>query len=256
MENQNEIEIDLLDLFHYLMKKVWIIVAVCILFGAVGAVFTMKVMDEEYTAETRMYILNQSLSSSLGSLSYSDFQISDKMMQDYLVLIQGRNVTQEVIDILGLDMTREHLSSLVTVQALESSRVLQIKVTDTDPQRAADIANCIREVAGRQIKSIMDVDAVNLVYEAEVPTAKSGPSVTKNTILAAMVGFILCFGVFVVIYLLDDTIRTEEDVSRHMGLNVLGVIPVSNEMGGLAKQVATNSRRSKQTAGKRSVRNK
>ena len=256
MEKQNEIEIDLLDLLRFLMKKVWIIVAIAVLLGTAGAVFTKNVMEEEFTAETRMYILNQSLGSSIGSISYSDFQVSDKMMQDYLVLMTGKNVTQEVIDTLGLDMTRSELSDKVSVSAIGTSRVLQIVVTDTDPQRAADIANCIREVAGKQIKKIMDVDAVNLVYEAEAPTRKSGPSVMKNTVIATLIGVIVCAGVFVVIYLMDDTIRTEEDVARHMGLSVLGVIPVSSEMGGLAKQASANGRRSKLTDGKRSARNK
>lgn len=242
MEQQNEIEIDLLDLMRYLIKKVWIIVAVTVLCAAIGAGYTMNFVDEEYTAETRMYILNQSLSNSLGSISVSDFQVSDKMMQDYLVLMTGKNVNQEVIETLGLDMTIKDLSEMVSVSAIDSSRVLQIVVVDTDPQRAADIANCIREVAGKQIKDIMDVDAVNLVYEAEAPTTKSGPSTMKNTAIAALLGMVVCAGIFVVIYLLDDTIRTEEDVERHLGLSVLGVIPMSNEMGDLAKKAVSKGK--------------
>jgi len=234
MENQNEIEIDLLDLGRYLLKKAWILVAALVLFAAIGAGFTMYGMDEQYTAETRLYILNRSLADSM-SISASDFTISDKVLQDYMVLMTGRNVTQKVIDTLQLDMTRTQLTDKVSISAINSSRVMQIVVTDTDPQRAANIANCICEVASTQIKDIMDVDAVNLVYEAEVPTHKSGPSVTKNTAIAAILGFILAAGIFVVIYLLDDTIRTEEDVARHLGLSVLGVIPQSTEMANLAK---------------------
>ena len=234
MENQNEIEIDLLDLGHYLLKKAWILVAVLVLFAAIGAGFTMYGMDEEFTAETRLYILNRSLADSM-SISASDFTISDKVLQDYMVLMTGRNVTQKVIDTLQLDMTRTELTDKISISAINSSRVMQIVVTDTNPQRAADIANCICKVASEQIKEIMDVDAVNLVYEAEVPTQKSGPSVTKNTAIAAILGFVLAAGVYVVIYLLDDTIRTEEDVARHLGLSVLGVIPQSAEMGAMAK---------------------
>ena len=235
MKNQSEIEIDLLDLGRFLTKKLWIIVAVAVLFAAIGTWYTACMMEDRYTADTQMYILKQSASSSTGSLSYSDFQISDKVMQDYMVLITAKNVMVETIERLGLDMTWKELSNKISVSAIGTSRVLQIVVVDTDPQRAADIANCVREVAGRQIKNIMDVDAVNLVYEAEAPTSKSGPSVNRNATLAALVGLLICVTVFTVIYILDDTIRTEEDVERHLGLGVLGVIPASDEIANMAE---------------------
>ena len=238
MENQYEMEIDLLDLLYYLSKKIWILIAATVLFAMAGATFTKYVMDEQYTAETRLYVLNRSSSSALSglgaALAVSDFQISDNLLEDYLVLLSGRNITDEVLEILNLDMTRDELSKLITVKSINNTRVFKIQVTDTDPQRAADIANCVREVAGRQLESVMNVNAVNLVYEAEVPQKKSGPSVTKNTMIAALLGLVAAAGVFVVIYLLDDTIRTEEDVQRHLGLSVLGVIPLDKEMSNMA----------------------
>lgn len=238
MENQYEMEIDLLDLFYYLSKKLWIIIVTTLVFAVAGAAFTLYVMDEQYTAEARLYILNRSASASsamdMANLAVADFTISDKLLEDYLVLFKGRNVTQEVLDVLKLDMTRTELSKIISVNAINNTRVFQIKVTDTDPQRAAEIANCVRKVASRQLQSIMDVDAVNVVYDAEVPQVKSGPSVTKNTMIAAMIGLVLAAGIFIVIYLLDDTIRTEEDVERHLGLSVLGVIPLSKEMSNMA----------------------
>ena len=84
-----------------------------------------------------------------------------------------------------------------------------------------------------QIKQIMDVDAVQTVYEAEVPQEPSGPNTMKNTALAGILGLVIAVGIYVVIFIMDDTIRTEEDVTRYLGLGTLGVIPVSTEMGTL-----------------------
>lgn len=252
MENNNEIEIDLLDLFYYLKKKVWLIVAACMLFMVLGAAVTTFFMKDEYTARTRMYVLNRSSESGLSS---SDYSISNYMVMDYEVLITGENVTREVIDTLNLDMTTGELTDKISVSAIDSTRVLQIVVVDTQPQRAADIANCVREVASKQIKAIMDVDAVNLVYEAEVPAQKSGPSLTKNTAIAAVLGIVAAVGVLVVIYLLDDTIRNEEDVERYLGLGVLGVIPISAELGNMAKSSGSTKKKGKKPAAKRPATN-
>lgn len=240
MEKQNEMEIDLIDLFYYLKKKIWIIVATFVGCMLAGMIYTAAFVDVEYTASTRMYVLNRS---SENSVSSSDFSVSNYMINDYEVLITGQNVTKEVIEQLSLNMTASQLTKMISVEAIDSTRVLQIGVVDTDPQRAADIANCVREVASIQIKQIMDVDAVNLVYEAEVPQQKSGPNLTRNTVLAAALGLIGSIGVLVIIYLLDDTIRTEEDVERYLGLSVLGVIPISDDMASLAGQSGKSSQR-------------
>ena len=233
METQREeMEIDLIDLFYYLKKRIWLIVMGLLAFALVGAAYTVLFMDNEYTAKTRMYVLSRS---SENTISSADYSTANYMIKDYEVLITGENVTREVINRLGLDMTAAELTGKISVTAIDSTRVLQIVVVDNNPQRAANIANCVREVSSEQIKQIMAVDAVNLVYAAEVPQAKSGPSLSKNTVIGGVLGMILVMGILVVIYMLDDTIRTDEDVTRYLGLETLGVIPASKELDNYKK---------------------
>lgn len=247
MEKQNEIEIDLIDLFYYLKKKIWLIIVVCVLGAVLGGLFTAIFMETEYTASTRMYVLNRS---SENSISSGDYSVSNYMISDYEVLITGQNVTKEVIRQLNLKMTDKQLNEMISVSAIDNTRVLQISVVDNGAQRAADIANCVREVSGKQIKEIMNVEAVNLVYEADVPERKSGPSLAKNTLIAAVLGMVVAIGVLVVIYILDDTIRTEEDVERYLGLSVLGVIPQSAEMANLAKATGSSGKNGERSTAK------
>lgn len=231
MERRNdELGIDLLELFRYLKKRIIIIIAVCLVCAVAGFLGTKLFITPEYTTNTRMYVLNRS---NENNVLTSDFQIATYVMNDYKALITGQNVTKEVIRRLDLDMTPEALSGKIEVTSVENTRVLQINITDPDPQKAADIANTVREVASLQIKQIMDVDAVQMVYAAEVPQAPSGPSATKNAVLVGILGLVIVMGVYIVIFLVDDTIRTEEDVTRYLGLGTLGVIPLSMEMGTL-----------------------
>lgn len=239
---KDEMEIDLIDLFYYLKKKIWAIVAAFLVFAILGAVFTTFFMQDEYTAKTRMYVLNRS---SEAGISSGDYSVSSYMVKDYEVLITGENVTREVIDRLHLDMSVSELVSKISVSAIDNTRVLQIVVVDNDAKRAAAIANCVREISSAQLKEIMDVDAVNLVYEAEVPGGKSGPSMTKNMIIAAALGVVLAIGVLVVVYMLDDTIRTDEDVTRFLGLDTLGVIPMSKELETMVNTGLNNAKKKK-----------
>ncbi len=221
---ENEIEIDLLELLRHLKKKFWVIVAACGVCALAALIASQLFMTPKYTASTRVYVLNRS---NENTVVYSDLQLSSQLLNDYKVLITGQNVTREVIKELGLNMSANQLSGKIGVTAPDNTRVLQISVTDTEPQRAADIANAVREVAALQIKQIMDVDSVNIIYEADVPAQPSSPNVKRNVILGAVLGIFGSILILAVVYIRDDTIRTEEDVEQYLGLSTLGVIPNS-----------------------------
>lgn len=225
MEEENEVTIDIVELFFYLKKKILVIILSIVIFAVAGFFVTKLFITPKYTASTRVYVLNQASETSVAS---SDFQISTYLFNDYKVLITGQNVTKQVISELGLDITPTALGNMITVTAPESTaRVLQISVTDTDPQRAADIANKAQEVASEQLAELMNLDAVKLVYAADVPSEPSSPSVKLNVLLAALLGAVLVVGIYVLVYIFDDTIRTEEDVERYLGVGTLGVIPMA-----------------------------
>lgn len=237
MEYRNEMELDLRDLFYYVKKRLWVIAGAFILCAVLGFLFSTLFMTPKYEASTRMYVLNRTNET---NVVYADIQTSTYLSTDYEVLITGQNVTKEVIDILKLsNMTPERLERKLEVTTVENTRVLQITVKDKDPKLAADIANCVREVAADQIQKIMDVDAVKLVYEADVPQKPASPNVMLNTMIAAVFGMFVAVFVFVLAYMTDDTIRTEEDVERYLGLSTMGVIPLSGEL------VATGKRKKK-----------
>lgn len=237
MEHQNDIlELNLLDLFKYLKKRVWIILLAFVLFTMGGYVNSAFLKTPQYTAHTQMYVLNRG---STDQVVYNDFVVSTYVLNDYKELILGQNVTKAVIEKLGLEnMSPAGLASKISVTAPENTRIMQISVQDANPLRASKIANAVREEAAAQIKEIMEVDAVKLVYAADVPLAPSSPNVTRDTLLAAVIGVVLSVFVLSVIYLLDDTIRTEEDVEKRLGLNVLGVIPIVPTADTVAKKPA------------------
>lgn len=247
MENQNEKDLNLLDLVYYFRKKIFAMIAAFVLCGGLGFCITQFFMTPKYTASTRVYVLSRS---SEATVVYADYQTSTQMLNDYKVLITGQNVTEEVIARLGLDCSPKALASMIEVNSPENTRFVQINVTSTDPQQATDIANMVREIASMQITELMDVDAVNLVYEADVPQEPVSPNLVWNTAIAAFVGLICTIAVLVIVYLLDDTIRTEDDVERYLGLSIMGVIPVSDQMDIFGRKSAKTSKISKKHARK------
>ena len=224
LQNNDEIEIDVLELFHVLLDKICVI----ILAGAVAALAvvaaTILFITPQYQSTTKMYVLSKQDSNTLTS---QDMQTSLSLTKDYAELIKSRTVTEGVITQLNLDMTHEQLLSKMTVDSATDTRILSISVRDADPYVACEIANAIRDVAANHIKNVMDIDAVNVVETANIPENKISPSIKKNGLVGGVAGVAIAIAIILITYLSNDTIKTQEDVERYLGLSTLGTIPMS-----------------------------
>ena len=180
-----------------------------------------------YESTTKIYILNKEENQ---TVTYSDVQISTQLTQDYAELIKSRYVLEEVIQRLDLvDMDYDDLSDVLRVDTPSDTRIVAITAKDEDPLMAMKIANCIREVASEHITNVMDIDAINVAETANVPTEKASPSVARWTVIAGFLGCVIVAFFAILGYLLDDTIKSNDDVERYLGLSTLALIPLTLE---------------------------
>lgn len=225
-DNRNEdvIEIDLLEICLLLLNKWWMIILSAILVGVAGFLVSYFVIPDEYQSTTEIYILNN-----VENVTYSDIQMGTQLTKDYAHLITTRDVLDQVIQALELNETYGSLVKRISVQTPSDTRIVAITVTDNDPAMAQTIANQVREVASEHITNVMAINAVNVASVANYPLAPSAPSIPKWTVLGFLIGGVLCAGVILVKYMLDDSIKTSEDVEKYLELSTLGMIPVSDE---------------------------
>ena len=85
----------------------------------------------------------------------------------------------------------------------------------------------------------MDIDAVNIVEDANLPEDKSAPSCSKWTIVAGLIGFLIMAALIIIRYVLDDSIKTSDDVEKYLGLSTLSLIPLDE---GLNKEKVEKKR--------------
>lgn len=77
------------------------------------------------------------------------------------------------------------------------------------------------------MKNVMDIDAVNVVETANIPDQQSIPSISKNGIIGVLLGILLSVAIILIAYISNDTVKTQEDVEKYLGLSVLGTIPLT-----------------------------
>ena len=228
----DEIEIDLKELIYVIKRKLWIILLTGIV-GAVGfGLFTAMVMKPVYTSSTMLYIVNKT--TTLTSLT--DLQLGTQLTKDYKVLVTSRPVTGQVITNLDLNLSHEQLVKKIKVDNPTDTRILTISVEDTDPYMAKSIADEFASVASARMAEIMDSAPPNIVEEAYLPTQKTKPSITKNTMIGGLAGVFLAGAIILVLFVMNDAIKTPEDVEKYLGLNTLATIPVFEGETGAKKK--------------------
>ncbi len=221
----DEIEIDLGEIFHLLLGKLWMIILAMVIFGATALGVTKMFMTPQYESSSMIYILSKTTSIS----SAVDLQISKQLTVDFETLATSRPVVESVIEDMGLNTRYEELVSTVKVNNPSDTSILKITVTNPDPVMAADISNAMASATADRIAEVMLTDKPSTVEDAVVPEKPSSPHTLKNVAIAALLGAFVIIALIIVNYMMDDRIKTEEDIKKYLGLNTLASIPIQKQ---------------------------
>ena len=220
--------IDLFEVFQVIWHWLWLIVLVALACGTAAYAFSKFVLPEEFESTTKIYVLDKSGAGGTNSQStYSDLQVGMQLTKDYVELIKSRTVLEAVMKDNHLDQTYtyEQFAEMVNVQTPADTRIVTITVTNHDPALAQKLADDIRKRSGELIIDTMQIDAVNTYEKANYPDRKSAPSCGRWAVVAALIGALAVSAVVIARYLLDDTIKTSDDVEKYLGLSNLALIP-------------------------------
>lgn len=220
--------IDLVEVFQVIWHWLWLIVLVALACGTAAYAFSKFVLPEEFESTTKIYVLDKSGAGGTNSQStYSDLQVGMQLTKDYVELIKSRTVLEAVMKDNHLDQTYtyEQFAEMVNVQTPADTRIVTITVTNHDPALAQKLADDIRKRSGELIIDTMQIDAVNTYEKANYPDRKSAPSCGRWAVVAALIGALAVSAVVIARYLLDDTIKTSDDVEKYLGLSNLALIP-------------------------------
>ena len=225
-QREGDDEIDLVEVFYLMWGHIWYIVACCIVGAVLAFGATYFFITPLYRASASIYIA----SASNSIINVSDLQLGSQLAADYQELMLSRPLLQDVSEALDLDLSAGALSSMISITNPSNTRILKITVTCADPKMAADIANELVHQAGIYLPQVMGTEPPSLVEDAVIPAYKASPSYSRNTLLGALAGAVLCCSVLLVRYLLNDTLITPDDVSRYLGIQPLATIPEGDLM--------------------------
>lgn len=220
-KENDEIEIDLKEIFYFLLAKWKIIVVFVILGTLIFAGYHKFLLQPTYKADASIYITNTD-----SLLTFSDLQLSSALTEDYAQIIKSRTVLKEVISDLNLDIDYKQLNQLITVEIPSSSHIVHIYVSCDDPTICRDIANSLMTISVKQIYKIIGSGEPTIIDRAELDAVQNvTPSLVKYLCIGAGMGFILIMVILVVQIIIDGSIKNEKDIEQYLDIPVLTVVP-------------------------------
>ena len=227
-DNTKSVEIDVLALLHKLWTKKLLILFTAFYFAAFSFLGTYFFIQPTYTSTTRIYVVNQATDNK--NLSAQDLQAGTYLVNDYKEIITSNDVLSEVIKDEKLNLSEAELSKMVSVNIPTDTRLISISVKAKTGQDAQVLANKVREVASKKIKTVTKVEDVTTLEEAKLPSSPSSPNNKRNVLLGAILGGFVAIVAVLVREVLDDRIRRPEDVEDVLEMTLLGIVPDTDKI--------------------------
>jgi len=223
-ENEEYEVIELRDIIQIVKKHIKLLIIVPIIFAIIGAVVSIYFIDPVYESSTTL-IVNQSKDSN-EAINKSDVDLGKSLIYTYAEMAKSNTVldnTKETLGLLELD------GKTISVSPVKDTQILKIAVQNTNPQLAMDIANTLVEEFTLEITRITKIENVAVVDYARLPEKPIKPNKLMNTVIAGILGEMLILLIVFLMEYLDNTLKTEKDIEKYLGVSVIGSIPNFNQ---------------------------
>ncbi|MDI9470849.1 MAG: AAA family ATPase [Bacillota bacterium] len=171
---------------------------------------------------------------SMGEDSHPELQANkpdsrENVVNTCIYILNSSLVQDQVTANLKLNMQSKNLSQAVTVRARENTSILEILVTDTDPQMAADIANEYLAVFLKTLDAKTKLHGVKVLEYSAVPTMPVSLYTTRNIILVAAIGLFLGLVFVILLEWKEMYIYSADELAANMTYSLLGLIAAQKE---------------------------
>lgn len=221
----DEIEIDLVELIHVLLRKWWLIAIAGLSGLIIAAGVTKFAITPMYESSAMIYILTKTTSVT----SMTDLQIGTAITRDFEIIATSKPVIDTAIENIkkneGVKFSRKDIKDMLSVTNEDDTRILTITALSDDPESACMVANAVADATSEHMADIMRSDPPTTVERAEVAARPVSPSLMKNSVLGGMIGVLMICGILLIRFLMNDNIKTEEDIEKYLGETTLVAIP-------------------------------
>ncbi|MBB1012565.1 receptor protein-tyrosine kinase [Dietzia kunjamensis] len=220
---------DLRDLLSVLRSR-WIVIVAATLIGGLLALGMSLLTPPSYQAKVQFYVTVAGGDS--AAAAYQGSLGAQQRVQSYAALVKSTDITQQVVDTAGVDLAPAKLADQTTATADAKTVLLNVAVTNSDPQRALQLAEGFGEVLPEAINRLETPDGggpalakLTVVNPPALPTSPVAPKTEQNVAIGLVLGLLAGVGIALLINTLDRRVKSAEQVESIAGKPVVGSIP-------------------------------
>ena len=216
-------EISLKELARYILSKFYVILLALIAVVSLGEIYSIYLKTPMYNSTTKLVLTSEQTSKT--GITTSDVTLSNNLVKTYSEIIKAKDVLSKVIDSLKLGMTVDQLASKISVNSVANTQIITVTVSDKDAETAKRIANELAKQFKTEIITLYKIDNVQVVDKAVAATEPYNINTVKQLITFSLAGLAAGIGIVLIMFYLDNTIKSSQTVENKVGLVVLGVVP-------------------------------
>ena len=223
-ELNDEVEIDLSQLLKLLKKNIRLIIILALVGIIIAASATTFLISKKYQSQGSVLLKADVVN---GSLDSTQVNTNKMMVNNYVKLLQGNNIQDQVAK--NLNITTAEVRSSLSITNTTDTQIIEISSTTVDPGLSKRIVDETISVFTTLIQEKLDVTNVTIVDQPEVNPNPVSPSMVKNVIIGAVAGIVISLGYLLLTYLLDTKIKNGEQAEQYLGVPLLGIVPFFEE---------------------------
>ena len=225
---ENNEYIDMKKILNIISSKKIFIALIILLSLVMGYFYSYYYKKPQYNSSVTVLLTGEEAQGE-KQVTQTDLNLNSGLISTYGSIAKSANVLSKVIENLGLDISVQNLQKNLTVAEIKNTQFLKITVENQNPETAMKIANEISTVFVEQIKTIYNIQNINIIDTAEISNTPCNINHIKDMAIALMAGIFASGVLILIIYILDDTIKSEKDIPVNLKLETIGTIPNTNK---------------------------
>lgn len=224
MHNENdEVEIDLLEIFQVIKKKFFLLFFIVLLFTVASGLVTKYLITPTYSSSSTIF-LTPSINES-GVIDYTSQNSNEKLVNNVMALLVQDNILSEVVKETGMDSI-EQVRNCIHVSNDSNTTLIKIEAVTEDPKLSKEIVNSTVQVFIDTMQENLNLKNIEIVNQAKLSYTPSGPNFKKNLLIGAAGGCVVDALIVLLKILTNNRIKSKEEAEKYLNLPVFCELPV------------------------------
>lgn len=212
------------EFFQFLKKHLFFLIIMITMVLFICFLYFFVIKQLIYSSSVQLTLTG--VSQEEEKITTNDITLNTKMIPTYQEVITSRNVLEKVISNLKLDRSINALANNIKISAVTDSMVLTIRVNDRDPFIARNVANEVAEIFSEEIRRLYNITNITFLDKAILNHEPINVNYIKSGAISIFCSLFFAFGSLFIVFYLDKTIKSVEQVSNELGMVVIGSVPL------------------------------